>query len=84
MKRSVRNNDGFNDIVYNAEQIKEMFAKNKKCTDNEFIKVKDFLEHPSILEFDDVVKAFETKDEKPSLTILDLPTSVKDSSCNNK
>lgn len=32
------------------------------------------------LEFDGVAKALETKDEKPSLIVLDLPTNVKSSS----
>lgn len=32
-------------------------------------------------EFNNIVKALESKDKKPSLTILDLPTNVKDSSC---
>lgn len=30
-------------------------------------------------EFNNIVKALESKDEKPSLIILDCPTNVKDS-----
>lgn len=47
LKRRTIHNSGLNNMVYDTEQMKEMF--NKTCT-SDAIKMKGILEHPSTLE----------------------------------